>query len=223
MGISRLLDETPREISTCSLSPSGLFDLFPPSLQEIVMLLLGYSACVLIVQYGALLARKPLVKLSEDPPPLGAGGWLSCLLQLVLPEQLRPSVGEQNLKRRVLRDSVALLYRTERPLQRRLSIIQLHLHRRADPRGLPLHRLHPTSKRTKQKDRTPLLLKVSLPLAIAYPFGASSLPRYPARYLAWACRAVGSARDDHLYPPDGRLADLRQRLRDPRRTHRRCF
>src|SRR5215212_6999878 len=64
-----------------------------------------------------------------------------------------------------------------------------------------------------------LLLKVSLPLAIASPFGASSPPRYPA----WACRAVGSARDDRLYPPDGRLADLRQRLRDPRRTHRRCF
>src|SRR5215216_4406371 len=117
----------------------------------------------------------PLAKLPEDPSPLGAVGWLSCLLQLVLPEQLRPTVGEQNLKRRVLRDSVALLYRTDRPLQRRLSIIQLHPH--TDPRGLPLYRLHLTSKRTKQKDRTPLLLKVSLPLAIAYPFGASSLPR----------------------------------------------
>src|SRR5215212_7455155 len=124
---------------------------------------------------------KPLLKLPEDPPPLGAIGWLPCFLQLVLPEQLRPTVGEQNLKRRVLRDSVALLYRTERPVQRRLSIIELHLHPHTDPRGLQLHRLHPTSKRTKQKDRTPLLLKVSLPLAIAYPFGASSLPRYPAR------------------------------------------
>src|SRR5215211_6362046 len=91
-------------------------------------------------------SRKPLVKLAEDPPPLGAVGWLPCLLQLVLPEQLRPSVGEQNLKRRVLRDFVALLYRTDRPLPLRLSIIQLHLHPRADPRSLPLHRLHPASK-----------------------------------------------------------------------------
>src|SRR5215217_8707399 len=117
----------------------------------------------------------PLVELPEDPPPLGAVGWLSCLLQLVLPEQLQAPVGEQNLKRRVLRDSVALLYRTDRPLPLRLSIIQLHLHPRACPRGLPLHRLHPASKRTGQMDRTPLLLKVSLLLAIAYPFGASSL------------------------------------------------
>jgi hypothetical protein len=32
IGISRLPDETPRGIPTCSLSPSGLFDLFSPSL-----------------------------------------------------------------------------------------------------------------------------------------------------------------------------------------------
>src|SRR5215207_10542482 len=57
IGISRLLDETPRGIPTCSLSPSGLFDLFAPSLQEVVMLLLGYSAYLLIVHYSALLAR----------------------------------------------------------------------------------------------------------------------------------------------------------------------
>ena len=56
MGISRLPNETPSEIPTCSLSPSGLFDLFSPSLQEVVMLLLGYSACLLVVQYGALLS-----------------------------------------------------------------------------------------------------------------------------------------------------------------------
>src|SRR5215211_2026104 len=57
IGLSRLLYETPSEIPTCSLSPSGLFDLFSPSLQEVIMLLLGYSACLLIVQYGALLTR----------------------------------------------------------------------------------------------------------------------------------------------------------------------
>src|SRR5215210_6318614 len=164
---------------------------------------------------------KPLVKLPENPPPLGAVGWLSCLLQLVLPEQLRPTVGEQNLKRRVLRYSVALLYRTERPLQRRLSIIQLHLHPRADPRGLPLHRLHPASKkdRTNGQDAPPSQSLSStchrVPLRGIFPIFL--------RYPAWACRAVGSARGDRLYPPDRRLADLRQTLRDPRRTRRRCF
>jgi hypothetical protein len=43
MGISRLPDETSSGIPTCSLSPSGLFDLFSPSLQEVVMLLSGYT------------------------------------------------------------------------------------------------------------------------------------------------------------------------------------
>src|SRR5215207_4446356 len=102
-------------------------------------------------------SRKPLVKLPEDPPPLGAVGWLPCLLQLMLPKQLRPTIGEQNLKRRVLRDSVALLYRTERPLSRRLSIIQLHPHSRADPRGLQLPQLPPRFKkdRTKGQDAPP--------------------------------------------------------------------
>jgi DNA-binding NarL/FixJ family response regulator len=57
----------------------------------------------------------PLVKLPEDPPPLGAESCLPHLFQLVLPEQLRPTVGQQNIERRVLRDSVALLYSTDRP------------------------------------------------------------------------------------------------------------
>ena len=79
------------------------------------MLLLGYSACLLLIHYGAPLSRV-LLRLPEDPPPLGAVGCLSHLFQLVLPEQLRPTVGQQNIERRVLRDSIALLYRTDGPL-----------------------------------------------------------------------------------------------------------
>src|ERR671910_1868207 len=44
-------------------------------------------------------------------------------------------------------------------------------------------------------------------------------PRYPA----WACTAVSSARDERHYPPVGRLALLRQGLRDSHRTRRRWF
>ena len=144
IGISRLPDETPRGIPTCSLSPSGLFDLFSPSLQEVVMLLLGYSACLLIVQYSALLAR-------ASGMPLGQATRSSTTAWVGRMAPLPPSQSLSSTCHRV-------------PL-----------------RGI--------------------------------------FPRYPA----WACRAVGSARDDRLYPPDGRLANLRQRLRDPRRTRRRWF
>src|SRR5829696_3458394 len=76
MGISRLLDETPSEIPTCSLPSSGLFDLFSPSLQEVVMLLLGYSTYLLIVHYSALLARAsgmPLGQATRRPTTAWGG------------------------------------------------------------------------------------------------------------------------------------------------------
>src|SRR3989337_2227681 len=121
----------------------------------------------------------PLVKLPEDPPPVGVGGWLPCFLQLMLPEQFRPTVGQQNIERRVIRDSVALLYRTDRPLQMRLSVIQLHPHPRAD---------------------RPACNSIDLIPSI----------QVFSRHPSWACRAVGSARDDRLYPPGECVALLRQ-------------
>ena len=86
----------------------------------------------------------PLRQLAtRKPPPLFPGGSLPCLLQLVLPEQLGVPVGEQNLKRRVIRVTVALLYRTNRSSQWRLSVIHSHSYRCASLCVLQPHYLSP--------------------------------------------------------------------------------
>src|SRR5215218_10254770 len=83
VGVCRLLGEILGETPTGLLSSSGLIDLLSPNIQEVVMLLLGYSACLLIVQYGALLTRasgratrRPTTAwcggMSPLPPPAGA-------------------------------------------------------------------------------------------------------------------------------------------------------
>src|SRR5215216_5129843 len=90
--------------------------------------------------------RVAKAQLPEEPPPRPSVGWLLCLFQLVVPKQLRLPVGEQNLKRCVVMSSVALPYRTNRPLPLRLSVIQLHLHTRADPGVLYFHLLLPLSQ-----------------------------------------------------------------------------
>src|SRR5215212_10763702 len=78
IGVCRLLGETPAGL----LSSSGLIDLLSPYIQEVVMLLLGYSACLLIIHYSALLTRasgratrRPTTAcgggMSPLPPPAG--------------------------------------------------------------------------------------------------------------------------------------------------------
>src|SRR5215216_5595646 len=75
-------------------------------------------------------AIKLLVALPEHPPP-PLGPPQGCLLQLVVPEQLHPPVGQQNLKHPVVGHLVALLYRTDRPLLMWFFVIHLHPHPRA--------------------------------------------------------------------------------------------
>src|SRR5829696_3024568 len=129
----------------------------------------------------------------------------------------RLPIREQNLKRHVLSDSVALLYRTDRPSPLRVSVIHLHPHSRADLRTLHLHRHHLASKGqdAPPSQTLPSYNRHCPPLQGIY-------PRHPpSRHPSWVCRAAGSARGDRLYPPDELLAFLRQWGRDPSRTRRR--
>src|SRR5215207_5828966 len=86
VGVCRLLGEILGETPTGLLSSSGLIDLLSPNIQEGVMLRLGYSACLLIVQYGALLTRasgratrRPTTawcgRMAPLPPPAAASVW----------------------------------------------------------------------------------------------------------------------------------------------------
>src|SRR5215210_94642 len=87
VGVCRLLGEIQGETPAGLLSSSGLIDLLSPNIQEVVMLLLGYSACLLIIHYSALLTRasgratrrptrRPTTAwcggMSPLPPPAGA-------------------------------------------------------------------------------------------------------------------------------------------------------
>src|SRR5215208_2454962 len=82
VGVCRLLGEILGETPAGLLYSSSLIDLLSPNIQEVVMLLLGYSACLLIIHYSALLTRasgratrRPTTAwcggMSPLPPPAG--------------------------------------------------------------------------------------------------------------------------------------------------------
>src|SRR5215216_5488405 len=69
VGICRLLGETPAGL----LSSSGLIDLLSPNIQEVVMLLRGYSSCLLDDHSGS----PPLSHRFGEEPPLSLSQPLS--------------------------------------------------------------------------------------------------------------------------------------------------
>src|SRR5215207_8621165 len=65
VGVCRLLGETLGETPAGLLSSSGLIDLLSPNIQEVVMLLRGYSSCLLDDHLGS---PPSLASLREEPP-----------------------------------------------------------------------------------------------------------------------------------------------------------
>src|SRR5215203_3599606 len=79
-------------------------------------------------------ADTPLFVTRRPTAAWPGGSILLRFLELVVPEQLRLAVGEQDLEHPVIRCPVALLYRTDRTLPMRLPVIQSYQHARAEPR-----------------------------------------------------------------------------------------
>jgi hypothetical protein len=177
------------------------------------MLLLSYSACLLIVHYGALLSRASGQAIRRPTTAWGGG--------------LTPSPLPAGAPRTASSDRQGTKHRTPYsqglrsasvPYRPTLADAALRNPNAPAPSCQPARLpTPPASPRFKVGQGSPTSQSLSstghrVPLRDIFP-----------RHPTWACRAVGSARGDRLYPPDGRLALLRQWLRDPRRTRRRWF